>query len=47
MTTLVVLTVIVIVAARFVWVYPAAYLPRWLSAKVGRRDPLPRNRPRS
>jgi len=35
------LTVIVIVAARFVWIYPAAYLPRWLSAKVARRDPLP------
>jgi monovalent cation/hydrogen antiporter len=37
----VVLTVVVIVVARFVWVYPAAYLPRWLSAKVARRDPLP------
>ncbi len=37
----IVLTVIVIVAARFIWVYPAAYLPRWLSAKVARRDPLP------
>jgi monovalent cation/hydrogen antiporter len=37
----IVLTVIVIVVARFVWVYPAAYLPRWLSAKVARRDPLP------
>ena len=37
----VLLTVMVIVAARFVWVYPAAYLPRWLSAKVARRDPLP------
>jgi monovalent cation/hydrogen antiporter len=31
----------VIVIARFVWVYPAAYLPRWLSASVARRDPLP------
>ena len=37
----VLLTVIVIIVARFVWVYPAAYLPRWLSAKVARRDPLP------
>ena len=37
----VLLTVVVIVVARFVWVYPAAYLPRWLSAKVARRDPLP------
>jgi monovalent cation/hydrogen antiporter len=35
------LSVVVIVAARFVWVYPAAYLPRWLSARVTRRDPLP------
>jgi len=35
------LTVVVIVVARFVWVYPAAYLPRWLSAKVARRDPTP------
>jgi CPA1 family monovalent cation:H+ antiporter len=37
----VLLTVVVIVAARFIWVYPAAYLPRWLSATVARRDPLP------
>ena len=37
----VVLTVIVIVVARFVWVYPSVYLPRWLSARVARRDPLP------
>ena len=37
----VLLTLAVIVVARFVWVYPAAYLPRWLSAKVARRDPLP------
>jgi monovalent cation/hydrogen antiporter len=35
------LTVVVIVVARFVWVYPAAYLPRWLSARVARRDPVP------
>jgi Na+/H+ antiporter len=37
----VLLIVVVLVAARFVWVYPAAYLPRWLSATVARRDPLP------
>jgi CPA1 family monovalent cation:H+ antiporter len=35
------LTVLVVVIARFIWVYPAAYLPRWLSASVARRDPLP------
>ena len=37
----VLVTLVVVVVARFVWVYPAAYLPRWLSAKVARRDPLP------
>jgi CPA1 family monovalent cation:H+ antiporter len=37
----VLLTLVVIVAARFIWIYPAAYLPRWLSAAVARRDPLP------
>src|SRR5205823_5178808 len=37
----VLLILAVIIVARFVWVYPAAYLPRWLSAKVARRDPLP------
>jgi len=37
----VLLTLVVIVAARFIWVYPAAYLPRWLSPAVARRDPLP------
>lgn len=31
----------VVVIARFLWVYPAAYLPRWLSKAVARRDPLP------
>jgi monovalent cation/hydrogen antiporter len=35
------LTVLVIVIARFVWVYPSVYLPRWLSARVARRDPVP------
>jgi monovalent cation/hydrogen antiporter len=31
----------VVVVTRFIWVYPAAYLPRWLSKTVARRDPLP------
>ena len=35
------LTVAVVVAARFIWVYPAVYLPRWLSPALARRDPLP------
>src|SRR5579863_1735599 len=37
----VVLTAVVIVAARFIWVYPAIYLPRWLSPSLARRDPPP------
>ena len=31
----------VIIVARFVWVYPATYLPRWLSPKLARSDPSP------
>ncbi|ASY32824.1 MULTISPECIES: Na+/H+ antiporter [unclassified Streptomyces] len=30
-----------VVAARFVWVYPATYLPRFFSARVRRREPEP------
>ncbi len=30
----------IIIALRFLWVYPAAHVPRWLSAKV-RKDPSP------
>jgi CPA1 family monovalent cation:H+ antiporter len=32
---------VIIVVARFVWLYPAAYLPRWLSKSLRRRDPAP------
>jgi CPA1 family monovalent cation:H+ antiporter len=35
------LTVAVIFVARFLWVYPAAYIPRWLSPALARRDPMP------
>jgi CPA1 family monovalent cation:H+ antiporter len=31
----------VIIAARFIWVFPAVYLPRWLSPSLRKRDPLP------
>lgn len=31
----------VVIVARFVWVYPAAYLPRWLFPPIRRRDPSP------
>lgn len=37
----VMLTTIVIIAARFIWVFPAVYLPRWLSPSLARRDPAP------
>jgi monovalent cation/hydrogen antiporter len=31
----------VVIAARFVWVYPAAYLPRWFVPAIRRTDPTP------
>jgi CPA1 family monovalent cation:H+ antiporter len=31
----------IIVAARFIWVFPAVYLPRWLSPSLRKRDPEP------
>jgi monovalent cation/hydrogen antiporter len=31
----------VIILARFVWMYPATYLPRWLIPSVARDDPAP------
>jgi monovalent cation/hydrogen antiporter len=31
----------VVIVARFVWMYPATYLPRWLSPSIRRRDPSP------
>src|SRR5215472_9791310 len=34
-------TTVVLLVARFIWVYPATYLPRWLSASLARRDPAP------
>ncbi len=36
------LTTLIVVIARFVWVFPATYLPRWLIPAVARRDPAPR-----
>jgi CPA1 family monovalent cation:H+ antiporter len=30
-----------VIVSRFVWVFPATYIPRWLSAKVRMRDPAP------
>jgi monovalent cation/hydrogen antiporter len=34
-------TTAILVVARFVWVFPAIYLPRWLSPALARRDPSP------
>jgi CPA1 family monovalent cation:H+ antiporter len=31
----------VVIVARFVWMYPATYMPRWLSSSLARRDPSP------
>jgi len=31
----------VVIAARFAWMFPATYVPRWLSASLRRRDPSP------
>jgi Na+/H+ antiporter len=31
----------VVILARFVWMYPATYLPRWLIPAVRRKDPSP------
>jgi len=31
----------VVIAARFVWIFPTTYLPRWLSPSLARRDPSP------
>ena len=36
-----VIVCLVVIIARFVWMYPATYLPRWLSRTVARRDPAP------
>jgi NhaP-type Na+/H+ and K+/H+ antiporter len=30
-----------VILARFVWIYPATYLPRWLIPAIRRRDPSP------
>src|SRR5438105_7364142 len=36
-----VLVSLAVIVARFVWVFPATYLPRFLSARVRKRDPSP------
>src|SRR5271169_825316 len=34
-------TTLIAVVARFVWVFPATYIPRWLSPRLAKRDPSP------
>jgi monovalent cation/hydrogen antiporter len=34
-------TTLIVIAARFVWVFPATYIPRWVSPPLARRDPSP------
>ena len=34
-------TAAIVIVARFVWVFPATYLPRWLIPPLARRDPSP------
>ncbi len=31
----------VVIATRFIWLYPATYIPRWVSATLRRKDPAP------
>ena len=35
------LTSAMVIVARFLWVFPAAYVPRWLVPGLARRDPAP------
>jgi monovalent cation/hydrogen antiporter len=35
------IVIVVIVAARFIWAFPSVYLPRWLIPSLARRDPAP------
>jgi CPA1 family monovalent cation:H+ antiporter len=32
---------IVVILTRFIWIYPATYLPRWLVPSIARSDPAP------
>jgi Na+/H+ antiporter len=31
----------IVILARFVWIFPATYLPRWLVPRIARQDPAP------
>lgn len=34
-------TTLIAIAARFIWMFPATYFPRWLSPRLRKRDPSP------
>jgi len=34
-------TTLIVIVARFIWVFPATYVPRWVSSWLARRDPPP------
>jgi CPA1 family monovalent cation:H+ antiporter len=36
-----VVTTAIVIVARFVWVFPATYIPRWVSPSLRKRDPAP------
>jgi Na+/H+ antiporter len=35
------LATLITIAARFIWVFPATYIPRWVSPRLRKRDPSP------
>jgi monovalent cation/hydrogen antiporter len=35
------LTTLIAIVARFIWVFPATYVPRWLNPRLAKRDPSP------
>jgi CPA1 family monovalent cation:H+ antiporter len=35
------LTTLIAIVARFVWVFPATYIPRWVNPSLAKRDPAP------
>jgi CPA1 family monovalent cation:H+ antiporter len=35
------LVAVIVIVARFAWVFPATYLPRWISKRLRERDPSP------
>jgi CPA1 family monovalent cation:H+ antiporter len=34
-------TLLIAIVARFIWVFPASYIPRWINPRLAKRDPAP------